>query len=198
MNKMKFLGIIALAIILIIPEFADARRGGGSFGGSRGGSRSFSRPSTSRPSSSTRSMSSPSSARKVTSFGGTRTTRADYSRKYGTPRKTTSYTGTSATGGSQNYRINDYGGYSSGLMMGYMHGSIASHMMWLPWYGAFWYSKPYYSDPGPDGSVEVYPPTFNYTKLFIVIVIVGIIVYFVYSRIKRRRYSGESSQSSFG
>lgn len=199
MTKLKFMGIIALAIILMVPEFADARRGGGSFGGSRG-SRSFSRPSSSRPSSSTRSMTSSSSSasRSRTSFGGTRTTRADYSSKYGAPRRTTTYTGKSATGGMQNYRINDYGGYSSGLMMGYMQGSIASHMMWLPWYGAFWYTKPYESDPAPDGSVEVYPPTFNYTKLIIVIVIVGLIAYWVYSRIRRRRYADETSQSSFG
>lgn len=194
MTKLKLMGIIALAIIIMIPEFADARRGGGSFGGSRG-SRSFSKPSTS-----TRSMTSSSSSasRSRTSFGGTRTTRADYSSKYGTPRRTSAYTGTSSTGGRQNYMVNDYGGYSSGLMMGYMHGSIASHMMWLPWYGAFWYTKPYYSDPSPDGSVEVYPPTFNYTKLIIVILIVGLIAYWVYSRIRRRRYADETSQSSFG
>jgi hypothetical protein len=194
MTKLKFLGIIALAIILMIPEFADARRGGGSFGGFRG-SRSFARPS-----SPTRSMpSSPSGvSRSRTSFGGTRTTRADYSSKYGTPRRTSTYTGTSPTGGRQNYIVNDYGGYSSGLMMGYMQGSIASHMMWLPWYGAFWYTRPYYSEPDINGNVEVYPPTFNYTKLIIVILIVGLIAYWIYSRIKRRRYADETSQSSFG
>lgn len=194
MNKIKLLLVIALAILLTIPEFADARRGGGSFGGSRGGSRSFSRPS-----SSSRSVtSSPSSSRKVTSFGGSRTTRADYSRKYGTPRRTSSYTGTSASGGRQNYIVNDYGGYSSGLMMGYMQGSIASHMMWMPWYGAFWYTRPYYSDPDANGNVEVYPPTFDYTKLFIVVIIVGLIIYFVYRWFRKRRYTGETSQSSFG
>lgn len=193
MNKLKIISIIALAVILLLPEFADARRGGGSFGGSRG-TRSFSRPSS--PS---RSMSSsPSASRRTTSFGGSRTTRADYSSKYGAPRRTSTYTGTSATGSRQNYIVNDYGGYSSGLMMGYMQGSIASHMMWLPWYGAFWYSRPYYSDPDANGNVEVYPPTFDYTKLFIVVIIGGIIIYFIYSRIKRRRYADETSQSSFG
>ncbi len=199
MSNIKLISVIALAIILIVPEFADARKGGGSFGGSRGGGRSFSRPSTSKPSTFSRSTTpSSSSSRKVTSFGGSRTTRADYSRKYGAPRKTSTYTGTSAAGGRQNYIVNDYGGYGSGLMMGYMQGSIASHMMWLPWYGAFWYTRPYYSDPDANGNVEVYPPTFDYTKLFIVIIVVGLIVFVVYRWFKKRRYAGETSQSSFG
>ncbi len=200
MKNPKLFIIIALSLALLLPDIAEAYRGGrgGSFGSRRSmSSRSYSRPSSSRPSYSS-SPSSGVSRAKSPSFGGSRTTRTDYTNRYGVPRRTSTYTGTNGAGMSQNYRVNDYGGYSSGLMMGYMQGSIASHMMWLPWYGAFWYTQPHYSDPDADGIIEVYPPTFNYTKLIFMIIIVGLIGYFVYSRIRRRRYGyGEDSRSSF-
>ena len=184
--------------LFIGPDILEAR---GSFGGSRGfGGRSFGR-SYSRPGSSfggSRS-SSRSYNRGSSSFGGkTLTTSQGYVSRYGTPRKTIQGGGTS--GIPSNYRVMDYGGYGSGLMMGYMMGHTS--MMWMmPFHPAFYYSRPYYVN-NPDGTVSVYPPTFSFGKLLFTLLIIGGIIFLIYRYIKNKKgggsyYSRQESQSSF-
>ena len=213
---LKYITITALLLMmfdLALPENLFAR--GGSFGGSRGGGgRSFGRSfGGSRSSSSSRSSgglfgsspkSSPSKSSYSTpsrstgsSFGGARKmTTASARAQYGTPRKVDNFQRREANGYSRNYQINDYGGYSSGLMRGYMMGQVTSYMMWAPWHGAYWYSRPTYVY-NPDGTVGVYPPTFDYTKLFITLFIVGGIAFVVYVIVRNRKRNSES-YSSFG
>lgn len=192
--------VLVMLFATIIPEDAFARRGGGSFGGSRSGGSSFGRsssPSRSSGSSFGRSSSGSSynrtsvpratptgtSARSGSSFGGNRVDNTYMRQKYGVPRKVETYSGRDASSGlSRNYQINDYGGYSSSLMRGYMMGQVSSYMMWAPWHGAFWYSRPNYVY-NDDGSVGVYPPTFNYSKIFIILIVIAII----YLIIRKRR-----------
>ncbi len=187
-----FLIITALLFVFssIVPEDMFARKGGGgSRGGSRsfGGSRSKSTPARtySSPKTNSRSSSSYSAPSKMpkSSFGGTRMSSTQARAKYGTPRKTDTYTQKDASGVSRNYQMNDYGGYSSGLMRGYMMGSITSSMMYMPWYGAFWYSRPVYAE-NADGSVSVYPPTFQTGKLIFTIIALFYPFIFVYPYIK--------------
>jgi len=81
-----------------------------------------------------------------------------------------------------NYRVNDYGGFSSSLMMGYMMGNMA----WWMTAPAFFYSRPVYAE-NADGTVDVYPPTFNFGKLLMTIIIIAIIVMFVRSSLRSRK-----------
>ena len=187
MLKAKFARYFSIATLMLLlltviePDDLFARRG--SFGGGSRSRSSFGRSA---------SRSSRSSSRR-SSFGGTRTMTARSARaKYGTPRRVQSVKSTNA--GGRNYMLNDYGGYSSSLMRGYVMGSVTSSMMWMPWYGAFWYTHPVYVN-NPDGTVGVYPPTFNWTRLFFVLIVVGGIVYVVTG--SRRRKSDDSSTSSF-
>jgi len=77
--------------------------------------------------------------------------------------------------------------------MGYMMGSIP--FMWhTPFHPAYYYSRPSYVT-NPDGTVEVYPPTFSYMTLFFTIVIIGGIVLLVVVAIRRRRMYSESNSS---
>jgi hypothetical protein len=216
-NFMKFWSLMALivvSILLVMPDTADAR--GGSFGGSRSfggrsfGGRSFSKPAPSSPSTPRSSFSKPGtggmsspmrmtpSQRAASSFGGKRlSSSSDYTGKYGVPRKTETFARTNAQGLSQNYVIHSYGGFGSGLMMGYMMG----HTPWYwytPFHPAFFYSRPYYAD-NPDGTVSVYPPTFDWGKLIFTIIIFAAIIYIIYAIIRsRRRRKQGYSQSSFG
>ncbi len=214
MKKVKFFRwftILAIAFFLIselLPEDLYARGGrsggGRSFGGSRSSSRSFggSRSSsykTSRTSSPSRSTyTAPSRLPKSSSFGGTRMSSNYEARaKYGTPRKVDNYSMRDGQGVSRNYQMNDYGGYSSALMRGYMMGQVSSWMFYAPWHGAFWYSRPSYVE-NPDGTVAVYPPTFSTGKLIFTILIVGGIIFIIYVVVrKKRRGNVEDSQSSF-
>lgn len=202
LNSRRFLGImIALFMltIFLLPEIAEARRGGGgrSFGGSR---RSFSSPSrtTSKPSSSFSRQRSGSSSSNQTrsSMGGTRMSSSkDYTSKYGTPRKTDTRSMRGADGVSRNYQFNSYGGFGSGLMMGYMLG--AAPWYWsMPFHGAFYYSRPY-QVTNPDGTVSVYPPTFSWSKFLFTLMIVAILIYLIRAYFKRRR-NGYASNSSGG
>lgn len=219
--------LIALICFILQPEIANAR--GGSFGGrsSFGGGRSSSsgrssfggsRSSSGGSNYSTRSGSSPSS-----SFGGARnsgtfgssakassmpssfhnarqlSSAQEYTGRYGVPRKT--FAAGSTPGIPSNYVVHDYGGYGNGLMMGYMLGH-SSWMWYMPFHPAFYYSQPYYME-NPDGTVEVYPPTFSMGKLIFTLLIFGAIVYIIYVIIRNRRqggwteYSSPHSQSSF-
>jgi hypothetical protein len=220
-NKRFFLVWFSAIIIFfsfVIADFSYAK-GGKSSGGSRsfGGSRSTSSPqrvsppatnNTQRqaaPSSSfggSRSVSkpptnAPAANNMSSSIGGARNYNHDYSAKYGAPRRT--ITSNQMPGLPNNYRVNDYGGFSSGLMTGYLMGSTS--MMWsMPFHPAFYYSRPTYYN-NPDGTVSVYPPTFSFMKLFmgiIIFVVVLALIIWIFRKIKRARSGGDSySQSSF-
>lgn len=209
-SKNRTLNIIAVFFLLVTvflfvaPDILEARRGGGgsrrSFGGSR--QKSVQPRSTQQKSTQTQRQSTPmisQNQKRATSFGGNRlTSQQAYTQKYGTPRKQSAVTGTNATGQQQRYIVNNYGGYGSGLMTGYMMGTTT--WMWaMPFHPAFYYSRPYYHE-NTDGTVSVYPPTFSTSKLIFTIIIAGVILYIIYAiiRNKRRRKNQVYSQSSFG
>lgn len=214
---MRYTAVAVILLALFMPDIADARGGGGrgggggrSFGGSRSSGRSFSSPppSSSAPRSSfggSRSQSvaprssysggSLSSARAGSSFGGTRlNSSSDYTAKYGAPRKSTP--GSQISGLPSNYVVHNYGGYGSGMMMGYLMGQ--SSWMWsMPFHPNFYYSRPYYVN-NPDGTVGVYPPTFSWGRLFFTLIIFFAIVYIIYAIIRnRRRRLGSGGGPSF-
>ena len=165
-----------------------------------GGTRSTPSTSTSRPSTSTsnsfggtKSTNSPTYATPRSggaSLNGNRMTSDQASRSYGTPRRTYNQ-----TYGGNNIRVNDYGGFSSGLMAGYLAGSIMAPA-WHPFSGSFYYGRPTYVY-GPNGQIEsVYPPTFSFFKLFIALAILGVIIFIIYKIFTRNR-NKQLSNSSF-
>ena len=165
------------------------------FGGTRSTSPSASRPSTSTSNSfgGTKSTNSPSYATPRsggTSLNGNRMTSTQAASSYGTPRRTYNQ-----TYGGSNIRVNDYGGFSSGLMAGYLAGRIMSPA-WHPFSGSFYYGRPTYVY-GPNGQIEsVYPPTFSFFKLFLALAILGAIIFVIYKIVTRNR-NKEISNSSF-
>ncbi len=191
--KRLFVFFITVLVVFffIAPEFLEARKGGGfrSFGGSR--SRSFSSPSKKNAT----PPISRSTQRQKTSFGGKRLTNAnEYKAKYGQPRKVSQPGQISGVPG--NYRINQYSGFSNGLMMGYLMGQT-SWLWFMPFHPAFYYTRPQYVE-NPDGTIDVYPPTFDWGKLFITLIIVGAIVYYIIKIIQRKKLASRAtSQSSF-
>ncbi len=193
--------LMLILSLFIAPDIAEARRGR-SFGGSRR-SRSYSRPrnrSFSRQSPAARSRANIQRQKTTPSFGGKRITRAEAQKKYGVPRRTSSYTGKNEYGQSQKYILNHYsGGYTGTLMQNYMAHRIPYYMMWMPWTGAFWYTRPQYV-PMPDGTIQVYPPTFNYSKVLFAVVLTFVLIFYLYRKIKgpRRMASNDTSTSSFG
>jgi len=170
----------------------EIRRGGGFGGSRRGGSfgkrRSSSRAKSNRRSSAPKMKPSP----KRPSFGGKRMSSTQAKKQYGTPKKQTQMSSRNAQGVRQNYTVNNYGGYGSGLMMGYMAGS--SMWYWsMPFHPAYYYSRPNYVE-NPDGTVGVYPPTFSFTKLLFSIIIIFAIIFVV----KRLFFSRSGNNSSRG
>lgn len=206
-SSFKAFLLIALFLSTFVIETAEAqrRRGGGSFGGSRRSSPSYSRtpsrsPST-RPNTSfgtPRSRTTTASPAPRTSFGGTRlSSPQNYTRRYGTPRRTETMTRNNAQGQPQNYVMHRYGGMGDGFMTGYMMGSIP--WMWsMPFHPAFYYSRPAVYQR-PDGTTEVYPPTFSWGKLFFTLLVIGGIIYVLYAILRSRKRAQMStiSRSSF-
>jgi hypothetical protein len=215
----RILGILSIFFALAVflaPEYAEARRGGGSrssFGRSRSsGSSMFKSKSKSNSSFGTKRSSSRLNRNsrtatttkstipktKQSSFGGSRlASKQAYTSKYGAPRKTSTYEGRNAAGQNQRYVMNNYGGYGSGLMTGYMMGSTS--WMWaMPFHPAFYYSRPYYVN-NPDGTIGVYPPTFSFAKLLFTLMVIGVIILIIRAIIKsrRRKLSGGGGFSSF-
>jgi len=209
-----FFGIIAICSLILIPTLADAK---GSFGGSRGGrssggSRSFGgsrgssrpsapsysrpspRPSYSRPNSPSTSFGRSSTPAPRSSFGGNRlNSGSDYTRSYGIPRKSSPMTLPNSSGGNQNYVVHNYGGRSDGFMMGYLMGSVP--FMWrTPFHPAYYYTQPSYVTM-PNGSVEVYPPTFSYTTLIFTLLVGGFIIYIIIKVLRRRKLNMDSNSS---
>ncbi len=134
----RILGILTIVFVLgvfLSPDYAEARggrSGRSSFGRSRSSSfkskssrskSSFGKKrSSSRLNKNSRSTTRSSIPKtKQSSFGGNRlSNQKAYTSKYGAPRKTSTYSGKNAAGKNQNYVVNNYGGYGSGLMTGYM------------------------------------------------------------------------------
>jgi hypothetical protein len=173
-------------------DLLEIRRGGGFGGSRRGGSfgkrRSSGRTKSNRRSSAPKMKPSP----KRPSFGGKRMSSAQAKKQYGTPTKQSQMSSKNAQGVRQNYTVNHYGGYGSGLMMGYMAGS--SMWYWsMPFHPAYYYSRPRYVE-NTDGTVGVYPPTFSFTKVLFSIIIVFVIIFVV----KRLFFSRSGSNSSRG
>lgn len=208
-SSFKAFLLITAFLSLLVFEAADAqRRGGGSFGGRRGGG-SFGRsrpaptyrtqPRTTTPRSMPRTTTTrPQVTKPRTSFGGTRlSSPTSYTQRYGTPRRTQTVTRQNAQGQPQNYVVHQYGGMGDRFMTGYMMGSIP--WMWsMPFHPAFYYSRPQ-EYQRPDGSVEVYPPTFSWGKFFFTMLVIAGIIYVLYAilRSKKRAQMSNMSRSSF-
>lgn len=215
-SSKQLIFIVSIFTILLLPDLAEARRGGG-FGGGRSFGRSF---GSSRSFGSNRSFSSNGSriqnrsntqgmrnnsfgSRSRSSFGGNQlNSKRDYTSRYGRPRKTETVSGVGLNGGRQNYSVNSYGGafggYSSGLMTGYLMGHTS--MLWFtPFHPAFYFSRPHYVS-GANGKTEVFPPTFSFGKLLFALMILGIIVYVIMQLFKNKSSVNREyqSKSSFG
>jgi hypothetical protein len=193
-----------LAMTLPLDALAQRRGGGRSFGGSR--SRSYSAPRSTRPSGSfgstrrspttqPRSTTRPSQySTQRNSFGGSRLNRStDYTSRYGAPRRTEtrSFNGPN---GNRPYVVNRYGGMADGFMMGYMMGAIPWYFS-MPFHPAFYYSRPY-TAANPDGSVGVYPGTFQWGTLFMTLLIVAALGFILVMWLRRRRRALTGSESS--
>ncbi len=192
------LGLVLMALFFA-HDVAEARRGGGrSFGGSR---RSYSTPrsaprSYSTPRSTPRTSTPRTATKPRNSFGGTRLSSSDqYRKSYGVPRKSEQMRLPNQAAGSPGYTVHRYGGMGDGFMMGYMMGS-APFMWSMPFHPAFYYSRPYVVE-NPDGTKEVYPPTFSLGKLLLVLMVVGGVVFIVYVVVRNRRRRVDTSASSF-
>lgn len=218
--RMFLVGVFTFVTLgfLVVPDL-DAGGRGGSFGGSRGGGRggSFGGSRSYRSYSSPRYNSSrpaPSSGYNGgSSFGGSRSSGTsmfrsggrmnsaqEYTRSYGVPRRTETTPLRGSDGVSRNYVFNQYGGYADGLMTGYAMGRMS--WWWAtPFHPAFYYTAPPYV-MRPDGTMEYFPPTFSFGKLFFTLLIMAVIVFIIVVMIRnRRRRMGDSvdlSQSSFG
>ncbi len=192
-NRLAFASFILLIItMLIMPEIAEARRGG--FGGFRG-SRGFSRSTQSMKS--TKPSTFKAAPRSRTSFGGTRMSSTQAKAKYGTPRRVQQTVGKNGQGAQQRYNINHYGGYSSGLMTGYMVGHTS--LLWLtPFHPAFYYTRPQYVE-NPDGSIDVYPPTISAIKIIMGIILLMMLIWFIRTLFQKRKSISEEEppKSSF-
>ncbi|MBL7999241.1 MAG: hypothetical protein JNL32_11455 [Candidatus Kapabacteria bacterium] len=213
-------GAVAMLCIMLMlaAPMLEAQKRRSSFGGSRnrsggGGGSIFGNRNSSRPApysgggyrstpQRTPSSSPGYSTNRSGSMGGYRsntTQMKDYTSRYGAPRRQQSQT-RYEDGMNRTYVYNSYGGFSDGLMMGYMMGG--SSWLWhTPFHPAFYYSRPVVN-PMPDGSMQVYPPTFSFATLFFMLILAGVIVFVIYVIIKARRRSrfgaGDMSQSSFG
>lgn len=177
-----------------MPEVRRGRSFGGrrSFGRSRSRSKSLGgKRSGKRRSNYSRSKSLKHSPKRP-SFGGKRMKPEAAKKKYGTPRKSTPITQKSNSGSSTNYVMHSYGGYGSGLMTGYMMGRT-SLFWYTPFHPAFYYSRPVYVT-NQDGSVGVYPPTFSWSRIFFILMIVGVIIwYFRKRKTEKVRYQSHGS-----
>jgi len=173
-------------------EQFESRRGG-SFGRSRGsGTRTRSSQSNARNQTRTQTA----NPQKQPSFGGQRIDKQQATARYGAPRRTETVQSNNAAGGVMDYRMNYYGGFSSSLMTGYMLGNMA----WWMTAPAFFYSRPNYVE-NEDGTVDVYPPTFNWGRLFFILLVVFGAIYVIRFMRAVARVQAENrprSYTSFG
>lgn len=187
---------IALMAFMLLSETAEARRGR-SFGGSR---RSFSRPkSTPRSTPRQRTQTRTTTPKPKTSFGGTRLSSGQsYRKSYGVPRRTEQVRlPNNRTAGSPGVTAHYYGGMGDRFMMGYMMGTT-SWLWFTPFHPAFYYSRPY-EVQNANGTREVYPPTFSWGTVFLVVLVVGGLIFIGYVVIRNRRNRAQQVKaSSFG
>lgn len=204
-NKLLLI-IISLGFILIlfpIDSLLYSQKSRSSFGGSRSvPSRSFSTPRMMSPKSSfggtrstfpipkaTNPMSIQRSVMPRSSFGGKVSSgvfsQSNIFKKYGVPRRV--ITSREVPNLPQNAVVNHYGDFASGLMMGYLMGHT-SWLWYLPFHPAFYYGQPQ-RVINPDGTVAYYPPTFDWGKLFMTLIIFGSISFIIYQFFKNRRRS---------
>jgi hypothetical protein len=165
-------------------------RGGGSFGGSRGGSGSYSGGGKWE-----RSSGGSASGQSGGGFGGTRLNSSrDYTSSYGIPRHTEKGPSISGAGTTN---MHYYGGWGDGFMHGYMYGYTPWYW-YMPFHPAFYYSRPYVAY-GADGTAEVYPPTFAWGTLFLVLIVAAVIAFIVIRVLRRRRGASRAvlGRSSF-
>lgn len=195
-RQLSIAAICTAILAMTLPLDALAQRSGGG-GRSSGGSRSYSAPRSSRPSGSfgstrrapttqPRPTTRPSQySTQRNSFGGSRLNSSrDYTSRYGTPRRTEtrSFNGPN---GNRPYVMNRYGGMADGFMMGYMMGAIPWYFS-MPFHPAFYFSRPY-TVTNPDGSVGVYPGTFQWGTLFLTLIVLATLGLFIVMWLKRRR-----------
>lgn len=211
-NKLH-ITLVLLGLILIfspIDSLLYSQKGRSSFGGSRSlPSRSFSTSRMMSPKSSfggtrstsplPRSINPMSNPRRViprSSFGGKISSgvfsQHNIFKKYGVPRRV--ITSREIPNLPKNAVVNHYGDFASGLMMGYLMG-YTSWLWYLPFHPAFYYGQPQ-RVVNPDGTIVYYPPTFDWSKLFMTLIIVGSISFIVYQFFKNRRRSLAFSISS--
>lgn len=207
MKKNKLLlVIISLGLILILlpndsPLYSQKRRS--SFGGSRSlPSRSFSTPRMMTPKSSfgntrstfplprsTNPRSNPRGVIPRSSFrgkvGSGVFSQTNIFKKYGVPRRV--ITSREIPNLPKNAVVNHYGDFASGLMMGYLMGHT-SWLWYLPFHPAFYYGQPQ-RVVNPDGTIAYYPPTFDWRKVIMTLIIVGSISFIIYQFFKNRRGS---------
>ncbi len=136
----------------------------------------------------------------TSSFGGKRLSSAQsYRKRYGIPRKTETVT-LPASGSRQRIpaRVHYYGGIGDQFMLGYLVGSVPWYWS-LPLHPAFYYSRPYIVEH-PDGSIEVYPGTFSWARLLLVLAGAGFAGFLVWrvvqARRRKRRFAPPSSFSA--
>lgn len=206
MKKIKVLvWLLSISLILIHIPFDElfAQRGRSSFGGSRSFSRSFGGTRSFggvRSFGGTRAYSLPGTSPKINSplrnksfsiprarsFGGTVSSmlnRSSIASKYGVPRKV--ITSREFPNLPRNVVVNHYGDFASGLMMGYLMGHT-SWLWYLPFHPAFYYTQPV-QVVNPDGTISYYPPTFDFGKFVMTLIILGSIGFIVLRVIRRRR-----------
>jgi hypothetical protein len=120
-----------------------------------------------------------------------------YRTRYGIPRKTTSMN-VAQNGRNRNYAVHSYGGLGDGFMTGYLLGSIPWYWH-MPFHPAFYYSRPVVVD-GTNGQKEVYPGTFSFGSVILVILMLGGLGYIIYALFFRRKkqHFNYGEHSSFG
>lgn len=200
MKHAYILFIITMLSFVVLPFTSEARgsfggRGGRSFGTrSFGGSRSFG-------SSRRNSFGSPRTFSNGRSFRSMSTGRfangQQYRTRYGIPRKTTSMN-VAQNGRNRNYSVHSYGGLGDGFMTGYLLGSIPWYWH-MPFHPAFYYSRPVVVD-GTNGQKEVYPGTFSFGSVILVILMLGGVGFIIYALFFRRKnqHFNYGEHSSFG
>ncbi len=143
-----------------------------------------------------RVQTAPSSKRRIiSSFGGKRLASGNiYRKRYGVPRKVERVSLPSSTG-DHPVQLNYYGGMADQFMLGYLMGSAPWYWS-LPFHPAFYYSRPYIVE-NPDGSVEVYPGTFSWSRLLLVLAGALLASFLIWRIIRIRRQQSSSGSSSF-
>ncbi|MGQ9819730.1 MAG: hypothetical protein ACUVQ1_07395 [Candidatus Kapaibacteriales bacterium] len=212
--------MLILSLFLVVTQLYSQNSKRSSFGGSRSSPfRSFSSPKSMTPKfsfggnrttsplpRSTNPISEPRVVPPRSSFGGKVSSniflQSHILKKYGVPRRV--ITSRELPNLPSNVSVNHYGDFASGLMMGYLMGHT-SWLWFMPFHPAFYFGPPQ-KVVNPDGTIAYYPPTFDWGKFFMTLIIIGSISFIIFQYFKNRRKSfsygrgssRELSKSSFG